>query len=75
MTTTSNTNDESLRQEVKAWLAENWTQDVSKELLNEQIYWEVSAARKNWLKKVVEARWAVLLGGLSGAQELVEESR
>ena len=59
MTTTSNTNDESLRQEVKAWLAENWTQDVSKELLNEQIYWEVSAARKNWLKKVVEARWAV----------------
>ena len=59
MTTTSNTNDESLRQEVKAWLAENWTQDISKELLNEQIYWEVSAARKNWLKKVVEARWAV----------------
>jgi len=59
MTNESNTSDEALREEVTAWLTENWTKDISEELLNENIYWEVSAARKSWLKKVVEAHWAV----------------
>ncbi|MFZ5683694.1 MAG: acyl-CoA dehydrogenase family protein [Pseudomonadota bacterium] len=40
--------EESLREEVRAWLAANWTGPLQSE-----------ADRMTWLAKVVEARWAV----------------
>jgi alkylation response protein AidB-like acyl-CoA dehydrogenase len=40
--------EESLREDVRAWLAANWTGPLQSE-----------AERKSWVAKVVEARWAV----------------
>lgn len=51
--------DEALLEEVVAWLAEHWTDEIAEELRSENIYWEVSPTRKAWLSKVVEGRWAV----------------
>ena len=52
-------NDETLREEVVTWLAEHWTDELSRELRSENVHWETTETRKNWLAKVVEARWAV----------------
>lgn len=52
-------NDETLREEVVTWLAEHWTDELSRELRSENVHWEATETRKNWLAKVVEARWAV----------------
>jgi len=48
-----------LREEVQQWLSENWHDALAEELRNEAYGWETSAARKEWLGKVLESRWAV----------------
>jgi len=52
--------DQALREEVRQWLSDNWHEALADELSNEAYGWETSAARKEWLVKVLEARWAVL---------------
>ena len=61
--------DDSLREEVRAWLAANWTGPLQSE-----------AERKAWVAKVIEARWAVprwptewMGRGLSDAEARVVE--
>ena len=51
--------DQTLREEVQQWLSENWHDALAEELRNEAYGWETSAARKEWLGKVLESRWAV----------------
>jgi alkylation response protein AidB-like acyl-CoA dehydrogenase len=50
--------DEALREEVRAWLAENW-KGLPKRSGAEGAGWTVSPEQKAWMAKVVEARWAV----------------
>ena len=45
--------DEALRQDVRDWLAANWTMKVAD--LNE---FRTTPAYRTWLNKVVDARWA-----------------
>jgi alkylation response protein AidB-like acyl-CoA dehydrogenase len=49
--------DEALREEVRAWLAENW-KGLPKRSGAEGAGWTVSPEQKAWMAKVVEARWA-----------------
>ena len=50
--------DEALREEVRAWLAENW-KGLPRRSGAEGAGWTVSPEQKAWMAKVVEARWAV----------------
>jgi alkylation response protein AidB-like acyl-CoA dehydrogenase len=59
MSTESNVSNETLRDEVRTWLAENWTADIKGTLSKEGYTWGASPERKAWLGRVVEARWAV----------------
>lgn len=59
MSTESNVSNETLRDEVRTWLAENWTEDIKGTLSKEGFTWGASPERKAWLGRVVEARWAV----------------
>lgn len=60
MSTINSVSDQALREEVRQWLSDNWHEALADELSNEAYGWETSAARKEWLGKVLEARWAVL---------------
>ncbi len=51
--------DEELRTEVRDWLADNFTAEIATALRNEQYGWQPSEERREWLSRVVEARWAV----------------
>jgi len=51
--------DDALREEVRAWLADNWTPERAEALAGTQLLWGASSELKAWLGKVVEARWAV----------------
>lgn len=59
MSTMNSVSDQTLREEVQQWLSENWHDALAEELRNEAYGWETSAARKEWLGKVLESRWAV----------------
>ena len=71
--------DEALREEVRAWLADNW-KGLPKRSGGEGAGWTVSPEQKAWMAKVVEARWAVPRWspewsgrGLSNAQAKIVE--
>ena len=51
--------DDALREEVREWLAGNWTTARATALEKTQQIWSASDELKVWLAKVVEARWAV----------------
>ena len=51
--------DETLRDEVRTWLDENWKPEIAEALANETYGWETSADRKAWLNMVLEGRWSV----------------
>jgi alkylation response protein AidB-like acyl-CoA dehydrogenase len=51
--------DDALREEVREWLADNWTPERAAALEKTQQIWSASDELKVWLGKVVEARWAV----------------
>lgn len=59
MSTINSVSDQTLREEVQQWLSDNWHDALAEELRNEAYGWETSAARKEWLGKVLESRWAV----------------
>jgi alkylation response protein AidB-like acyl-CoA dehydrogenase len=72
--------DEALREEVRAWLAENWKGLPKPQPGPGGAGWTVSPEHKAWLAKVVEARWAVprwptewFGRGLSDAQARIVE--
>jgi hypothetical protein len=46
MTTESNVSNETLRDEVRTWLTENWTADLKDELNKEGYTWGASPQRK-----------------------------
>jgi len=50
--------DEALRDEVRAWLADNWRPKPRKSG-EDNSGWNTTPEHKAWLAKVVEARWAV----------------
>ena len=52
-------NTEELRQNVRDWLNENWTDEIANELNSEGYGWTTSPTRQAWLGSVVEAGWAV----------------
>ena len=58
MSSEANTSDAQLREEVRAWLSENWTADKAEAIKQNQSVWGASDALKGWLGEVVEARWA-----------------
>ena len=71
--------DEALRDEVRAWLTDNW-KGLPKRSGGEGAGWTVSPVQKAWMAKVVEARWAVPRWspewsgrGLSNAQAKIVE--
>ena len=47
-----------LQQEVRAWLAENWDEEIAAAVGREQSILGATEARKAWLGRVVEAGWA-----------------
>jgi len=51
--------DADLRDEVRAWLAANWTPLPARQPGPGGAGWTISPEQKAWLEKVVEARWAV----------------
>ncbi len=51
--------DDALREEVREWLADNWTRERAAALEKTQQIWSASDELKVWLGEVVEARWAV----------------
>ena len=54
-------NDETLREAVRQWLSENWTQELADELSHEPMTLDAaSPARRSWLAKVLDAGWSVL---------------
>ena len=56
---TSKISDETLRDEVRQWLSENWTAEVAEELRNEKAtHYTSSAAQRRWLARVFDARWS-----------------
>jgi alkylation response protein AidB-like acyl-CoA dehydrogenase len=59
MSTNKNISDEDLREEVRTWLAQNWSSEIASTLSNEGFRWEVTVERKAWLGLVVDAGWAV----------------
>jgi len=72
--------DEVLREEVRAWLADNWKGLPKPQPGAGGAGWGASAEQKAWLRKVVEARWAVTRWptewygrGLSDAQARIVE--
>ena len=48
--------DEALREEVRAWLADNWKPDLFK--ARDTSGWGTSEEVKAWLVKVADAGWA-----------------
>ncbi|QUD85969.1 acyl-CoA dehydrogenase family protein [Phenylobacterium montanum] len=77
MTQAAPVTDEALREEVRAWLADNWK---GLPRSGGGAGWTASPEQKAWLAKVVEARWAVprwpaawLGRGLSDAQARIIE--
>ena len=50
--------DEVLREEVRAWLADNWKGLPKTQSGSGGAGWGASAEQKAWLRTVVEARWA-----------------
>ncbi|MBV1878209.1 MAG: acyl-CoA dehydrogenase family protein [Pseudomonadales bacterium] len=59
MLTETNIADKNLRDEVRSWLSENWTQPKAAALTQHQPMWGASDELKSWLAEVVAARWAV----------------
>lgn len=56
---TKRVDDEALRDEVRQWLAEHWTREIAHALENEPAtHYTASPARRAWLARVVDARWA-----------------
>ena len=53
------TTDDALREDVRAWLADNWKGLPKPKPGAGGAGWTVSDEQKAWLGKVVEARWAV----------------
>jgi alkylation response protein AidB-like acyl-CoA dehydrogenase len=51
--------DTALRDEVRAWLAANWTPLPARQPGPGGAGWTISPEQKAWLEKVVDARWAV----------------
>ena len=51
--------NETLRDEVRTWLDENWSPEIAEALANESYGWETSPERKAWLNLVLEGRWSV----------------
>lgn len=51
----TNKADAALRAEVRAWLVANWDNTLPQD----QDKWNLSAATKAWIAKVIDARWAV----------------
>jgi len=51
--------DAVLRDEVRAWLAANWTPLPARQPGPGGAGWTISPEQKAWLEKVVDARWAV----------------
>ena len=56
--TTESISDDALQAEVKAWLSENWSEEVAK-TFGVDGYMSASKERQQWLGKVVDAGWAV----------------
>ena len=56
MTQTVTVTDEALREEVRAWLADNWRPEALK--TRDTSGWGVSEETKAWLAKVADAGWA-----------------
>ena len=57
---TATLTDESLREEVRAWLAANWKPPEGPRQAGQRgAGWTTSPEQRAWLAKVVEARWAV----------------
>ena len=52
-------NDNTLREEVRDWLAEHWSAERATLLKEKQEVWGASDELKTWLGEVVEAGWAV----------------
>jgi alkylation response protein AidB-like acyl-CoA dehydrogenase len=59
MTSEEPVSDAALREEVREWLARNWSQERAETLEKTQLIWGASGEQKAWLREVVEARWAV----------------
>lgn len=59
MSSENQMSDDALREEVRAWLADNWTPERAAVLERTQLIWGASVELKAWLGEVVEARWAV----------------
>jgi alkylation response protein AidB-like acyl-CoA dehydrogenase len=58
-TLTADVTDKALRDEVRAWLADNWKGLPPRPAREGGPGWGVSPEQKAWMAKVVEARWAV----------------
>lgn len=59
MSTQNKVTDEALRDEVRAWLTDNWRPEIAEALSSEGYGWEASPERKAWLTLVLEGRWSV----------------
>lgn len=59
MSTEQNVTDEALREEVRAWLADNWRAEIAETLAKEGFSWGASEERIAWLSLVLEGRWSV----------------
>ncbi|MDP6979009.1 MAG: acyl-CoA dehydrogenase family protein [Myxococcota bacterium] len=56
---TTSVNDETLREEVRQWLSENWAREIADELESEApTHYTASPALRSWLGKVFDARWS-----------------
>jgi len=56
---TTSVSDETLRDEVRQWLSENWTREIAEQLANEEpTHYTASPAQRAWLARVFEGRWS-----------------